>query len=708
MIEEEIALSKNNQLIWTKAIEITIIALVILTPFAFYPYLMRIFNPAKELIFEILVIIGMMFWGFKIVNAKKYKLRPSSFNFPIISFIAICILSILWSDSPMVSLKELPLFLAGPLLYFITINNIYHKSQVEHLINAILIIGTLLGIYGILQYQGIDFSFWLKNIGRQRVFGFFGNVNYFAEYLIIPLSIAVSLFLVSQNRIIKILFLIEVLAMGGCLISTFTRGSYLGSGVSLIFMFFLFLFSRGKSFIKDNKKYFIVIILVIIVIVSLFIIPNPLNKSGTVISKIKDRTSATQLTQGYSIKRRIAIWKFTALMIKDHPLLGSGLGTFKYNTLRYQARFFDQGQNRSLYPYGIADKVHNEYLQLWAELGIIGLLIFIWLIIFYFSYGIKILKKTKDRYKQGILIGLMGAVVAVLIDAIFGFPLHLPATIALFWLVIGLTIVLGGSKKEEKKAVLTLSNSNETVRQEEEKKDKEIKKNNKQSNISRFKPLLYIGIILLTVLLSVIVARPFIAKTHWYYANKEVENKNWDKAIINYKEALKWDHYLGEAYYYIGKILKNKGIYSVAMDYFEKAEKYIDHPELPRDLFIVYLKKGQLDKAAIKLKQAISYQENEKLMLPLYSELGNVYIRLERYKPAEIAFKNAIKIDPNFINAHYGLAGVYLRLNQQDKALEELQKVIKLAPNSQSAENSKEIIEKLIQEKAKKELEEKK
>jgi len=194
--------------------------LVILTPFAFYPYLMRIFNPVKELIFEILVIICMMFWGFKIVNAKKYKLSPSSFSFPIISFIAICILSIFWSDSPMVSLKELPLFLAGPLLYFTTTNNIYHKRQIEHLINTILIIGTLLGIYGILQYQGIDFPFWLKNIGRQKVFGFFGNVNYFAEYIIIPLPIAVSLFLVSQNRIKKILFLIGVLAMGGCLIST--------------------------------------------------------------------------------------------------------------------------------------------------------------------------------------------------------------------------------------------------------------------------------------------------------------------------------------------------------------------------------------------------------------------------------------------------------------------------------------------------------
>ena len=689
MEQKEISSNGYQNSFYSKAIEITIIALVILTPFAFYPYLMRIFNPAKELIFEILVIICMMFWGFKIVNAKKYKLSLSSLSFPIISFIAICILSIFWSDSPMVSLKELPLFLAGPLLYFITTNNIYHKRQIEHLINTILIVGTLLGIYGILQYQGIDFPFWLKNIGRQKVFGFFGNVNYFAEYIIIPLPIAVSLFLVSQNRIKKILFLIGVLAMGGCLISTFTRGSYLGFGASLILMFFLFIFSRGKNFIKENKKLFIVIFLAIIIILSLFIIPNPLNKPDTVISKIKSRASIAQLTKGQSIKRRIAIWKFTGLMIKDHPLLGSGLGTFKYNSLKYQAKFFEQGDNRALYPYGIADKTHNEYLQLCAELGIIGLAIFIWLMITYFNYGMRYLKREKNVQKQGIVIGLMGAVVAVLVDGIFGFPLHLPATIVLFWLALALTFAMTKRETGAKEINIAEKDTNKKTKKE------------KENNVSRFKLLLYIGIILLTVLLSVIVARPFIAKTHWYYANKEVENKNWDEAITKYQEALKWDPYLGEAYNYIGKILKNKGIYSVAVDYFEKAEKYIDHPELPRDLFIVYRTKGQLDEAATWLKKAISYQENEKLMLPLYVELGNIYIKLERFKPAEIALKKSLKIDPNFINAHYGLAGVYLNQNKNEEALIELQKVIKLVPNSQEAKNAQNIIQQIAQEKLK-------
>ena len=116
---------------------------------------------------------------------------------------------------------------------------------------------------------------------------------------------------------------------------------------------------------------------------------------------------------------------------------------------------------------------------------------------------------------------------------------------------------------------------------------------------------------------------------------------------------------------------------------------------------MIYLKKGQLDKAAIWLKKAISYQKNEKSMLPLYAELGNSYIRLKKFNKAEIFLKKSLKIDPDFINAHYGLAGVYLNQNKNEEALIELQKVIELAPKSIQAKYARDIMQKIAQEKLK-------
>jgi len=529
MEQKEIGISKNSAFFYTSAIEATIIALIILTPLVFYPYLVRIFNPPKELAFEILVIIGLMLWKLKMVNKEEVKITRTPLNLPVLAFMAICALSLLWSNSPMVSLLELPLFLAGPILYFIVVNNVHDEHQINRLLIPLLIISSLLGVYGIFQYQGIDFSFWKANIGRQQVFGLFGNVNYFAEYLIIPLPLAISLFFACRNRTKKILLLVGILAMGGSLLLTFTRGSYLAIGISSLFTFLLYLVVQGKGFIKEHKKIFIFILSLIILVTFLFVLPNPLNEPGTVISKIQGRISITQFTQGSSLKRRIAIWEFTGLIIKDHPLLGSGLGTFKYNSLSYQAKFFDRGENRHLYPYGIADKVHNEYLQLGAEIGIMGLGIFLWLIISYFNYGIKLLKRIKDKYKQGIIIGLMGGIVAVLIDGIFGFPLHLPATLVLFWLFIGLIVSLKHSENHSGREVKTIG-----IKETRSK----AKSDRTESNIYRFKPLLYLITILLSLFLCVMAILPFISQVYEFYGVEHAEKADYDIAAKYFQEAL--------------------------------------------------------------------------------------------------------------------------------------------------------------------------
>jgi O-antigen ligase/Tfp pilus assembly protein PilF len=711
MEQEELTLSKHNSSFYLIAIEVLVIALVILTPIAFFPHCITVFVPIKEAIIENIALLSLMFWILKIISREEIKFASAPLNFPVLSFILMGILSLIWTNSFFVSLTELPLFLSGPLLYLVLINNLNNKRQVNYILNTLIAVAGLFGIYGILQYNGIDFSLWKYNVGRQQVFGLFGNVNYFAEYLIIPLPIAVSLFFTSPNKLKKGLLLIGILAMSATLILTFTRGSNLGFGASLIFMFFLFIYSKGNNFIRRNKKILIIILLVVITTaIFLFIVPNPLNKEGTVIFKIKNRISLSRLKTEVAFNRRLIIWKFTALMIKDHPLLGSGIGTFKYNSLRYQAKYFESIKNRSL--VGFADKTHNEYLQFWAELGIIGLAIFIWLMISYFNYGLKYLRKIKDSPKQGIIIGLMGSVVAVLIDGMFGFPLHLPATVILFWLVLALTIIIGKSDLNKTNIDSRGNNSiskdtKKVIKKKEVSRDDRIKGNGK--NIIRgFKPLLYILIISISIYLCFTVTRPFIARIYWFHATKELSKSNLNEAIKINEKALKWDPYLGEIYYDIGKVLYSKKIYTITLEYFQKAAQYCDTPDLPKDFAVVYLARNQFEEAAVKLKQAISYQRTDQDMIPLYCDLGSVYLQLKRHDLAEIALKKALQINPDYANVHFRLGGVYLEQKRPLEAQEEFQKVIELAPDSPEAKNAKEMINKIIQEKARKELEEKK
>jgi tetratricopeptide (TPR) repeat protein len=281
----------------------------------------------------------------------------------------------------------------------------------------------------------------------------------------------------------------------------------------------------------------------------------------------------------------------------------------------------------------------------------------------------------------------MGAVVAVLMDGMFGFPLHLPATIALFWLALALTVVM--IKREADVGEINIA---------EEDTNKKIKRE-KESKVSKYKPIFYLMIILLSLFLCVIMACPFVSQIYQFYGIQSLKKADYDGAIKYYHEALKWNPYYGLVYYDIGQILSEKGIYSLAIENFEKAGKYIDHPYLPQKLAYLYLRKGQGDKAISKLKQAISYEKNEKSMVPLYTDLGKLYLQAKRYKLAEDAFGNALKIAPDFVNAHYVLAGAYLQQNKQTEALEELQKVIELAPDSQEAKHAQDIMQQIAQKK---------
>ena len=157
---------------------------------------------------------------------------------------------------------------------------------------------------------------------------------------------------------------------------------------------------------------------------------------------------------------------------------------------------------------------------------------------------------------------------AVLIDAIFGFPLHLPATLILFWLFIGFIISIKYSGQE-------------TKIEEKKKLEPKAKSDRTDSNIYKFKPLLYLVIILLALFFCVIIVRPFVAQIYQYYGVQYAKNADYDTAGKNFQEALKWNPYFGVMYYSLGQIISQKGIYTPAIENFEKAERYIGHPDLP-------------------------------------------------------------------------------------------------------------------------------
>ena len=161
---------------------------------------------------------------------------------------------------------------------------------------------------------------------------------------------------------------------------------------------------------------------------------NPLNKSAITVPQ---RALSTFDEQDPSINTRLLIGNTTFDMIKEKPILGSGIGTFRINYLNYQADFL---KNNPYYiKYSVkASEAHNEYLQMWAELRIIGLGIFLSILFVFYNLILNYLKKGD---KKIIVFGIVMGIVCFLIHSLFTFPLHIPALGSAFFIVVGLAVV---------------------------------------------------------------------------------------------------------------------------------------------------------------------------------------------------------------------------------------------------------------------------
>jgi len=234
-----------------------------------------------------------------------------------------------------------------------------------------------------------------------------------------------------------------------------SEGAILGILIGLLF--YLFLTLRSTSMLHSMKaKIFWGIILLLTVVCLLFILP----KSQTLFQKIT--------FQDFSGRLRLNIWQETLEMLKDRPIFGAGLAG--YQTIMES---YHQIPWAEIYLYP-----HNLFLNFWSELGLAGLIIFVLILIKFFYEGfnkiIQIIRtcpnapnnsdervriaEVPPRRDGGALFGCyslflvsnLSAMVALIIHGLVDAPYFKNDLAVLFWLIVGLSILVNKNFTETK------------------------------------------------------------------------------------------------------------------------------------------------------------------------------------------------------------------------------------------------------------------
>ena len=146
------------------------------------------------------------------------------------------------------------------------------------------------------------------------------------------------------------------------------------------------------------------------------------------------------LAQGADIEnrspRRLEIWGSTWRLIEANPLLGSGFGAYKTAITKYfQASNDWQPQ-----------QAHNEYLELAAGGGVIGVALGIWFVLILIRDARSCLHET-DALRRAVCLGALVGLVGVAIHSLVDFGLHVPVNALICCGLVALAITKTQSAK---------------------------------------------------------------------------------------------------------------------------------------------------------------------------------------------------------------------------------------------------------------------
>ncbi len=318
----------------------------------------------------------------------------------------------------------------------------------RRIVYGLLAIGGFEALYGLVQYlTGWQHIFSYVRIYRQdAASGTYINENHFAGLLemILPLCLALSLCqlellgepdkfgaagvrrLLGRAELSRSLFwLAAAIVILLALIFSYSRMGILAAICSL-----LWIFGAAASLRLPRRTSVALAVLFVLAggWLVMWVGPGPVIK----------RFGALGQEAALNGESRLAIWRGSAALIRRHPWLGTGLGTFPIAYTSVQTAFLGNFVNHA----------HNDYLELASDLGIPSALVLFASILYVPVRTLRRLREIHRPFDRAIALGATGAIVALLLHSFADFNLYIPANAMTFCVILGLALSTCSAQRE--------------------------------------------------------------------------------------------------------------------------------------------------------------------------------------------------------------------------------------------------------------------
>ncbi len=356
-------------------------------------------------------------------------------NLPIALLVLVALLSTAGSINRYGSMQEAMRIINYVLFFYLIFMNLTNRHAATRFLMTIVVAAALLPFAGAIQ----DWILAARNesvislLPQSFRFATYPNENHFGAFLalVLPAGLGLAGYLFRRRRwdwfglVVICLVLIAI-----ALMETLTRATWVGVVVALLAM--TAVFGMAKS-IPQERRAWVVVGVVTALIMVLGLAP------ARAVENLK--TVVSQGDTDRSMAFRYAVWKDSLQIIRDHPMLGTGLGTFGLIYTRYRSAVGNL-------PLVYVDVPHNDYLQYAVEMGVLAgvSLVAILLLLIYYLARHAFLHSTDPDLS--LVLGVLGSVVAFLVVAFYSFEFYITANGLLFWAIAGVGVYLTSPSQE--------------------------------------------------------------------------------------------------------------------------------------------------------------------------------------------------------------------------------------------------------------------
>lgn len=284
--------------------------------------------------------------------------------------------------------------------------------------------------------------FWVPIRRDNRFGGFFLNPNNMGNFCVMLFPIYILGFRVFKRAREKIFLFIGLLALLFAFLLTESRGSMVGFFAILPLLLFL-----PVSDMKFSHK---IGAALIIIIVFLSFMPGAIEKVTRRLDTLEfNRQQIIELENsrkdGVSLDSRISVWKDGLKIGMKSPIFGIGLGESSFFIEAYLSRIKGTTSIK-------LDHAHSSYLNMFIQVGIISVIIFLVMNMIVILSAFKVLIKHRNHALSPILAGCSIGISGYLVCMISQNTLFKADASTLYWVLLGIVCGLVGRIKYDETA----------------------------------------------------------------------------------------------------------------------------------------------------------------------------------------------------------------------------------------------------------------